>query len=772
MQQKGIARVNTFVGGFVSDASPLTFPENTSKVDINMRLSANGSRQRAFGIDFEDNYIEIDSNVVLDLEKETVTSSFRWENVSGDPEKNILCTQIGNKVSFFDFDKVSISRGLIGERVFSDAPTTSKFSFTSVDGLLVIADGTNLITIVTYNQNNTLSYRVDTIRVRDFFGVEDKVSGQDITNGLGLIVRPTSLSEAHAYNLRNQSFAIPRINGSDESTIDPIQAFRNASGAGYPSNADTVTAHLYPDANDEQDRLSYRYFARDSVQNPLGSMRAPQGYFIIDLLNRGPSRLSESSRNQNNYPSLGFPISSIPADVTPGGATVVGEFAGRVWFGGFSGEVVNGDEKSPRLSSYIAFSRLVTNPTDITQCYQEGDPTTSESPDIIATDGGFIRISNAFGIKAMVNLGSDLLVGAANGWWRVSGGDNNGFSATDYMVSKITDRGIRGHSSVVEAEGALFYWADDGIYGLSKNQLGDWEAQSITQNRIQTFYDSIPIEDKDTCFGTYDSFQKTVRWLYQNRLSERRQQKELVFSINLNAFYERHISNIGVSSLPITVANFRSNSFKLNEVVSIVTVDGEDVKVNGALVTNTIEARVGDVSLYESGYLTITQLTPTIKYTFSSYTDLEFTDWKSVDGIGVDAPSTLITGTSSGGDEIRFKQVPYIVTQMKRTEDGFDIDGDENWTPRNQSSCFLQGHWDWTGSMNSNKWTKPFQIYRYTRHYFPTSSESYDTGYDMIVTKNKIFGRGRSVALKFVSEPKKEMHIYGWSMVLGMNQNV
>ena len=125
--------------------------------------------------------------------------------------------------------------------------------------------------------------------------------------------------------------------------------------------------------------------------------------------------LAVDTENHTTYPELDFTLGTLPQDETPGGATVVGEFAGRVWYGGFSGDVINGDAKSPKLSSYVAFSQLVNNPTMITLCYQAGDPTSDVEPDIIDTDGGFIRLNNAYGIKSFTNLGTSFFVGAANG---------------------------------------------------------------------------------------------------------------------------------------------------------------------------------------------------------------------------------------------------------------------------------------------------------------------------------------------------------------------
>jgi hypothetical protein len=775
-QQKAQAEINRFVAGFISDASPLTFPENASLVDINMELNADGSRQRSLGMDYEDLFQTISTTISGSLTN-IATGAYRWENVGGDPQKVIICVQFGNQVKFFDGDSTPLSAGLISTRNFSSSSHSQGFSFTSVDGNLIIATGTNAITIVEYS-NGSLSFSTDIIKVRDFFGVEDKSGSIDLTVSSGLQFRPTSLTDNHLYNLRNQGFGIPRMPEANETVNDPITNFRNRHNLEkgsykFPSNSDSVTPYLYANAGRDEDRLSRRYVSKDGIKNPLGNTRAPQGYFIIDLLNRGDSRISEAKNNEQRYPELTYNISSLKKDSTPGGATVVGEFAGRVWYGGFSGEVIDGDSKSPRLSSYIAFSQLVTNPSMITQCYQSGDPTSDSEPDIIDTDGGYIRLNNAYGICGLINLGKSLMVVAANGVWRVYGGNDSGFSATNYVVEKITDKGARGPNSVVEVENTLLFWADDGIYWVKQNEFGDWTAESLTQNRIQKFYNEIAIEYKQNCVGVYDSYRRKVRWLYRNRINPTAPQKELVFDVNLNAFYERHISQIDNGILPIVVTSFKTNVFKATQSVSAVTVEGINVTVSSGIVTVTENVRSSESDLYEVVYVVVSQIHPTISYTFASYTDTDFLDWKSVDGVGVDAPATLITGTATGGDTMRFKQVPYLYVHSRRTEDGFVTDVNGDFVPTNQSSCLVRSIWDWTNSANSNKWSTPFQAYRYKRVYFPTGiNDPFDTGYETIVTKNKLRGRGRAISLMFSSSPGKEMHIYGWSLVVAANSNV
>lgn len=778
-QQKTTAEINKFVGGLFTDASPLTFPENTSSVDINFELNSDGSRQRALGLAYEQDYAQVTTSVTSADSLPIAFNVYRWENVGGDPLKTIVCVQFGNEVKFFDSDDSTLSTNLIQTISFPSASVEQKFSFAAVDGNLVVATGTNLITTIIHS-SGVLTQKTDFIRVRDFFGVQDFNGSDDLTNGQGLQKRPSTLSTNHQYNLRNQGFGIPRMSNNGDSLVDPITAFTNAhaeikGSTKYPSNSDAVSEFLYADAGDTDDRNSKRYFSKDAVKNPLGTARAAQGYYIIDLLNRGSSRKTEDAKNHSNYSELTFTLGTLPTDRTPGGATVVGEFGGRVWYGGFSGEVTGGDDKSPQLSSYITFSQLVNNPTMITLCYQTGDPTSDVEPDIIDTDGGFIRLNNAYGIKSMTNLGSSFMVGAANGIWRIYGGNDSGFTATNYVVSKVTDKGVRGAGSVVQVENTIMYWADDGIYHLTQNQFGEWVSENRTQGRIQKFYDAIPIEDKASVIGTYDSFQRKVRWIYGNRLYGVTQQKELIFDINLGAFYERHISQVDGNSVPVAVGSFNTNTFKVNEVEETVTVGGVVVTVGGDPVVVTTATRSSITSLFEIGYVAVTQISPVVKYTFAAYTNPDFIDWKEWNGVGVDAPATLVTGTGSGGDNMRYKQIPYLYVHLRRTENGFEDDGTGSGDikPVNESSCTVQSIWDWTNSINSNKWGVPFQAYRYRRLYFPVDvNDDFDTGHETIITKNKLRGRGRAISFKFTSEPLKEMHIYGWSFVMGMNSNV
>src|SRR3546814_11949 len=167
------------------------------------------------------------------------------------------------------------------------------------------------------------------------------------------------------------------------------------------------------------------------------------------------------------------------------------QYSGRIFYSGFPGTLIDGDTSSPKMSSYVLFSQLVTDATSIVACYQSNDPTSSDQSDLLDTDGGFIRIEGAFNIVGLVNIGAALVVFAENGVWTISGGNSNGFTATGYKVTKITSSGCISPGSIVVVENAVMYWSRDGIYNLSTNQLGDIVAESVTKKSIQYLYNDI-----------------------------------------------------------------------------------------------------------------------------------------------------------------------------------------------------------------------------------------------------------------------------------------
>ena len=85
----------------------------------------------------------------------------------------------------------------------------------------------------------------------------------------------------------------------------------------------------------------------------------------------------------------------------------------------------------------------------------------------------------------------------------------------------------------------------------------------------------------------------------------------------------------------------------------------------------------------------------------------------------------------------------------------------------------VQSQWDWANSEAYGKWSKPFQAYRYRRHYTANNaSDTFDYGTTTIISKSKLRGRGRVVSLLISSDKGKDMDLLGWSMGITTNGNV
>ena len=775
MARKAVpVEVNSFVGGLISDANPLTFSPNASLAEVNMALNNDGSRNRRLGMDFEEGSVEITTS--MSLLDGYATSTFKWGNAGGIPEKQLLVVQFGNEIKIFDFDNSVLSSNVLFTHIFDVSTYSTIYSYAVMDGTLILVTGQKNINYLIYDSvANTISITTDYIRVRDMFGVADMVGTVDLRDGNNVTTRPTVATDTHIYNLRNQSFGKSLVcvttAASDSLTKkDPLYEFFNQTST-YPSNADSVNQSLYPDANKSSNRTIDRFVVEDLDKTPIGTTQAATGYFIIDAMERGSSRMQVYSDMMTKY-ALTTNITTLPTDKTVGGPSVVAQFAGRVWYGGFSATVLGGDSKSPKLSSYLMFSQLVQDPTHIVKCYQDGDPTSKDNPDLLDTDGGFIKIDEAYGIKALITAIDSIFVFAENGVWRVTGGlKDSGFTATNYSVKKITNMGCINASSIVLVEGSLFYWNNEGIYIIGPNAYGDWICSSLIINRLQNFYNDISSSSKIYAQGFYDVDDRKIRWIYDSVIGEGSSTKELIFDTQLKAFCLYEVNSTGSDSMPKLAGLYKTPSFRFTAGVDDIQAGGVDVTVSSDQVT--IGSQVRESIVGTVGYFVITGTTPFVKYRFSYYRDITFTDWVSYDGVGIDAEGYLLTGYLSGGDFQRQKQAPVLTMYMNKTETGFSSDSNGDLYPVNPSSVLIQTQWEWTNEASSNRWGTTFQGYRHRRLYMPTDvTDSYNDGEKVVVTKNKLRGKGRVLSMKLSTEPKKDFHVLGWSLMVEIMTNV
>ena len=80
------------------------------------------------------------------------------------------------------------------------------------------------------------------------------------------------------------------------------------------------------------------------------------------------------------------------------------------------------------------------------------------------------------------------------------------------------------------------------------------------------------------------------------------------------------------------------------------------------------------------------------------------------------------------------------------------------------SSLKMQSRWDWANLSGSKKFSQTVQVYRNVRPSATTLNS-----FPIVVTKNKVRGKGRALQLRFVSDPGKDAEILGWGIYITKN---
>jgi hypothetical protein len=159
-------------------------------------------------------------------------------------------------------------------------------------------------------------------------------------------------------------------------------------------------------------------------------------------------------------------------------------------------------------------------------------------------------------------------------------------------------------------------------------------------------------------------------------------------------------------------------------------------------------------------YLSIHPNSTSSTYSFTDFRNTDFLDWGTED-----YESLILTGVDTQQSPDKFKQAPYITVFCNRTET--TIDGNELST---ESSLKMQTRWDFSSSSVSGKYGRTQQVYRFRRQYIlEAGATEFDNGDRVIVTRNKVLGRGRSLQILFKSETGKDFDLIGWTTTLTGN---
>lgn len=802
-----------FNRGLNTEASLLSFPEGFSTDEQNFDLDINGSRRRRRGLQLESS----GSNYTLPASSYSpgdVVRSFKWENVAGDSSLNFIVVQAGYYLHFYrdlsatsgsvviSSNKLSISVDLRNYR------TSGASDYDIATNPVDIAYGRGHAFVVQKYVNpfwiqydtavSSITITPITIRERDFEGIND---------GYSNTAQPLSAIESHTYNLLNRGWKEADIGAyqtakskQPSKAMVPYLGYRRATTSGVAEqdwtkafSADKLDAELWQDAPAPTGHFIRNPFNTAQVQLPGASNQlaietwsisgTSPGTQTVTIETSGNHGLSasdsveisglygfySSSSVLGTFPDFYFPTFGLEGSYTVASAPstdsitisvtfpsdflgwidqyaslgtlnnnlvanasgylssvrpkAVAFFAGRVWYAGTN---------HPRLASRIFFSQVIESDAQYGKCYQVADPTDERLPDLVPTDGGVIVIPEIADVVDIMDYGQVLLIFATNGVWMIGAGAGGYFSATSYSIRKITDQGVVGPASIVLAENTPFYWSYSDIFALVQDpNSGYLMAQNVSSLKVNRLINDVPQGYKRTIQGCYDDLNKRVVWLYGHPDGDI---APTDYQYNFGLTYDLRLQAFVKYKFTLSASAYLAGVFATKGSVS-------------ASSENKVK------------YLGVTELGTALTVS-EARNSTDFTDW------GVAEPEAyVVTGFETLQDPSRVKFAPYVHVFNYKTETGYSVVGDE-YTPIGASSVLLQARWNWADLSASGKWGSAWETYRRQRLYSPAdpTTDSFDDGYPLVWTRNRVRGSGRSLHLKFSAGAGKDAHIAGWKV--------
>jgi hypothetical protein len=726
----GTAIENNFTNALVTEATGLNFPENAVIDALNCHFDERSIVRRRRGFDLEDGFaleaLNPGNNVV---------STYYWRSAAGNGSFNFLVRQIGRTLRLYRVG----SSGALSTTLHPYSVDVEAFKspgspgvqdlecrFAAGYGFLFVAHPHLDPFYLAYNPalDTFSALRID-IKIRDFDGAPYTTTLLSSASE-----RPTTLGLDHLYNLRNQ--------GWEEVMIYTMVQQRNF----YPSNADVqwlwrtaegvIKFYVEEQGSIEGNTYKTPYY-QDRVAR--GNTPAPKGHFILNAF------------YQDRNAAFGY--SSIPV-VTSGfyRPTTVEFFAGRVFYAGVNAQGFN---------NKIYFTQILQGPQQIGQCHQLNDPTGEYQFDLLPSDGGVIVIPAIGEIHRLFAMENALIVFASNGVWVVSGSQGTGFAANDYSVRKLTTFTTISSHSFVDAGGLPVWWNYDGIYMLTMDSaLGTVQLKNISEQRIKSWFKTIPNSSKRYAKGSFNSLEGTVQWIYRttepttSNVSERYEYDGI---LNLNV--------VNGTFSPWKVGNDRVKIMSFQAIQGLGTTDeivpvtdnlGTQVRTN-LLDLVTAEAPVTrEYSSVFKYFIKVRLPDNTWRISFAEERRNEYYDWISLNSVyGTsdinyldDYESHFTTGYRLRGEGIKKFQSHFIQVFTEKSAE--------------PTVYYFQALWDYAQNQNTNRWSSRQRVE------IPGAEYKYQN------RRLKVRGHGKACQYRFVSESGKPFAFIGWITMDSANQ--
>ena len=345
MAQKGETAYRSFVKGLITEANQLTFPDNASIDEANFVLNRDGSRSRRLGVDYESSYALTATGLTATDIKEGKQSFHVWESPDGDTSVSLGLVRIKDKIWFMNLLTDSPSANLKngGSPITIASLSNSKIETSVINNkCVIVSKDLPRPVLLTYAKTTGLvTQSTIQLEIRDIYGVDDT---------LLLDTRPTTLSNEHKYNLRNQGWNKNIVTSTGADAID----YTFTELGQYPSNADNWTLGKISNTAS----ADYEKYDPDTlVKNSFSNYQIAKGSFIIDAFERGVGRMNMSDVK-----------SGLPTDREEGNFSTITSYAQRLFYSGIESDVTDGDKRSPNYSGYIFFSKVIKSEDDFGKC--------------------------------------------------------------------------------------------------------------------------------------------------------------------------------------------------------------------------------------------------------------------------------------------------------------------------------------------------------------------------------------------------------------------
>lgn len=809
----------SFVNGFVSEATGLTFPENSAKDIDNCDIDFAGTVRRRLGLKEEVDGLNMVSGVVgllggyqgyyenpyhvegfhgQALSKyvpavpfdEIAISGHEWRHPGGQSDRNFYVIQIGVWLFIYDWDTESTTRNLI-DAVFLGLPGgTDPATLDVAHEEVLFPEGEFGIepayrTKLQSASGNGRLYFTSTAHYPFYLEYEDVVSsdiflkiftvGQDgpshqtITKRITIKVlgADNGIKSYNGVYQRDFGIAVRDFIGvedgiaPDEHPTIATTYFRyNLYNAGWPP--DRVTDY-------ETDRSEYPaknqqwYLGLDS-----SNVFKPE---LLEKIEFGSSTQIKGKGLVNPLTGLRtipthsdglfdnvFPKSH-EADEAFG---AIAFFAGRLWLAG---------EESVDRPPGVYFSQIITKDENASLFMSENDPTAQYLNALLDTDGGVIYIPEADRIIALKPFASGMLVFASNGVWFISGGASN-FTASTYSIEKVGTIGTINPDSVIQGERAVVFWAENSIFAAALPQQGYLPIiTDLAKDTVFSYYNRIPLDAKKRSSGVHDQLGKKFYWswlddkdnVYPSHSSF--YNKMLILDERTGAFskYSFDCDDANYFNSIAIPKRTRGAAVGLDFVVNnsgteVLNSTGENVVVfkdTGAIDTTPTNLKVLGISLSVFGDTRMFDLTD------SSFVDYAFTP--------LEDPRNFRSYITSGDEVItqphREKKTTHVFSYFNKTETGFEQQLGGNLMPKNPSGCTLTVKWDWSNSDRGKRWSAPQKAYRHKQGYAPTgTSDTFNDGNTVVTSRLKVRGRGKAASFHYEAEDGKDMQLLGYTV--------